>query len=566
VSAWQSARRWVDAFQVPDPADPAARAPIAGAHGVCLILRQSGRLVAVATDASGDELMLRRAAARALGQVLADPAVAALPREMLRDAGGALTMELEVAGRPVPLLAGSESELAEQLDPGFDGVALRRGDDVAMLFPAQMRAANSAGRIERLLPALAPDLGLAALPLADLARRFDVSIYRFTVSTLAQRAPRDPPFPTVRGETLVRDADVSASALVAAAAAIAAHLAESLAPMDESLGLMGTYRPVPDRYDPLIAPPLDQALVAWALARSARAPGIGPDDAARMTAVAREVLAELAVAAGGEEDPLASRAVCATVVIAGLSLPAASGAADPDPFLIEAARRLGAAAVDGGEPVSPNARALAAWALVRLAARGLAAVDASAVRAAIDAAWAAVPPHQHVSLLPWIAWAEADLAAATGAALAHREDLARLRDLLDASRLTGEPAETAGAIRLAEGARMHPTAQTFRAAAFLAWAAREPALTPDEDAPAAVGRSLATARFLMQLSVQPGSAWAYANPRRALGGVRSSLFDWDQPPAVQAMALATIAETLASLEHVQESDEATKRRSDGGEK
>ncbi len=554
VRAWQAARRWVDTFQVPDPGDPAARASIGGAHGVCLVLRQSGRLVAIATDTSvgdGGELMLRRAAARALGQALADPAVAALPREMLHAAGSALTMELEVAGRPLPLVAGSEREVAEQLEPGLDGVAMRRGDTVAMLFPAQMRAGNSAGRVERLLPALAPELGLEVLPLPDLGRRFDVSIYRFPVTTLVQSSPRGAPFPTGRGEILVTDALVTPQSLARAAIDLAAHLGASMAPMDESLGLMGTYRPTADRYEPLIAPPFDQALAAWSLAHCARVPGIEAAARGRMIALAREILTELDVVAAAEDDPLADRGTCAAIVLAGLGLPGYVDGAEPPRIYGEAARRVAAGVADGGETLSPNGRALVAWALARLAAWGKAGVRLPAVRAALDGAWSSVPPHQQVTLLPWIAWAESDYAADTRGTLEHADDLARLRDLLEESRI-GEagPAELEGGLRLAEGSRLVATAQAFRPAVFLAWSIREPGLTPPPDAPAALGRSLATARFLIQLSVRADSTWAYANPERALGGVRAALFDSDQPVAAQAMALATLSETLLSLDHV----------------
>ncbi len=554
VRAWQTARRWVDAFQVPDPGDAAARAAIGGAHGVCLVLRQSGRLVAIATDSSGangGDLMLRRAAARALGQVLADPAVAALPRDLLDVAARGLTMELEVAGRPLPLVAGSEWELAEQLDPGLDGVAMRRGDTVAMLFPGQMRAGNSAGRVERLLPALAPDLGLAVLPLPDLARRFDVSIYRFPVTTLVQSSPRGAPFPIVRGEILVTDDQVTTQSLARAAVDLAAHLGASMAPMDEALGLMGTYRPAADRHEPLIAPPFDQALAAWALAHCARIPGIDAEARARMSALARDILAELDLVAAAEEDPLADRGAGAAIVLAGLGLPGYADGAEPPRIFSEAVRRLSADVADGAETLSPNGRALVAWALAGLAARGKAGIRLPAVRAAIDGAWSSVPPHQQVTLLPWIAWAEADYAGGPRGPLEHADDLARLRDLLEASRI-GEagPAELAGGLRLAEGNRLLATAQALRPAAFLAWSVRVPGLTPSADAPAALGRSLATARFLLQLSVRADSTWACANPERAMGGVRAALFDSDQPVAAQAMALATLAETLLSLDHV----------------
>ena len=223
VSAYLTVRTWVDDFNLPAPAEAAFT--LGNASGVCVILRRSGRVFGIGVDTTGDDLMLRRAAGRAMGEVLGTPTVAALPPDEIARTGRALTLELEVAGPLVPLLGRTFAEVAEQLDPGLDGVALRRGDRVAMLPPARMRATNTARRVEHLLPPLALDLGLNVLTLPELARRFDVSLYRFRTTHLAQVAPDAAPFSTLRGDDLVTDEQVTRAAIMDLALGIAEHLA-----------------------------------------------------------------------------------------------------------------------------------------------------------------------------------------------------------------------------------------------------------------------------------------------------------------------------------------------------
>ncbi|MHC4611796.1 MAG: hypothetical protein ACYS7M_15770, partial [Planctomycetota bacterium] len=62
TGAYTVLRRWVRDFDAPGLGDPAAQVPLDGASAVCVILRRSGRIVGIGTDARGDALMVRRAA------------------------------------------------------------------------------------------------------------------------------------------------------------------------------------------------------------------------------------------------------------------------------------------------------------------------------------------------------------------------------------------------------------------------------------------------------------------------------------------------------------------------
>ncbi len=558
VSAYLTVRTWVDDFDPPAPAEAAFT--LRNASGVCVILRRGGRVFGTGVDTTGDELMLRRAVGRAIGEVLGSPAVAALPPEEIARAGRAMTLELEVAGPLVPLLGRTFAEIAQQLEPGLDGVALRRGDRVAMLPPARMRATNTTGRIERLLPPLAVELGLNILTLPELARRFDVSLYRFRTTHLAQAAPGDPPFSTLRGDVLVTDDQVTRAAIKDLALGIAEHLAGSMAPVEEPVGLMGTYLPAADRYEPLIAPPPEQALAAWALARYSRVRGLDEEVAARMAGCSGRILDELGRVSQGERDPLTSSVTCATIVQAFLEHGFSREGDEAPPLFLQAAATVrdawkptGFVDVEEGLPVAPHAQALIVSAMSRLLSVDHMGFDAAVVRQAIDAAWDSVPAHRRISLMPWIGWAEADFAAATGQPIAAGP-LREMRDLLDASRL-GMTARADGA-DLAGGFSLDPhrpwlaTSQSLRPAVLLAWMIRQPAITPPDETQAALGRMLQTVRFVMQLAVRDSLVWSCPDPRRALGGIRTATWDWDQPVPAQALGLATATETLLSLDAV----------------
>ena len=566
VQAFASLRRWTDAFAVPGMSDPAAHVPLNGAHGVCVILRRSGRVLGTGTDASGDDLMLRRAAGRAFGEVLGDPVVANLPAAIRAAIGPKLTLELEVAGRPVPLLGRSFREFARQLEPGLDGLAIRRADDWALMFPAQMRAANTAGDVPRQVLPLAVQLGLPAAAPGDLLTRLDVSLYRFRTTHLAQAAPDKRPFSTVRGDVVVARSEVTPRRIAATADAIAQHLLRSFSPLDVAPGLMGTYRPAPDQYEPLIAPPREQALAAYALARYAQAPRVDPRIARQAAGAGHQILLQLQAGAGGEDNPLAEVEACAAIVYAGYEHPQPRQDPVIRPLLVAAAdRAIDSFTADEGfaprDPAggpgrlrSPNRQALIAAALSRLLQRGYRheRLTPQLVRSAIDAAWQAVPEHQQVMLLPWLGWAELDYSETTGEPPVKAARLGEIRRMLDASRigsasLPGAP-DLSGGFVLSRAQGTNPTAQTLRPAAFLATMVRVSHFTPAAEAQPAMDRHLDTIRFLMQLTVRETSAWSLQNPARAVGGVRAAVWDADQPVAAQALGLLTAVETLWSLE------------------
>ncbi len=569
VRAYTTVRGWLDDFRLPPASANDSRVSLKSVRGVCIILRQSGRVVASGTDVSNDAMMLRRAAGRAFGELLGDPLMAAMPEGQQVEIASRLTLELDLAGPMRPLLGRTYEQLADNIVPGLDGLAVRRGNKLVARFPA-LSLATRVGDAAQVAPGLVIDLGLPAMDLAQLIARHGVTFYRFRTIHLAQPEAASLPVELFRGQAIVPERDVSAESLAASADAMARHIIRCRysSPSDQPqarLGMMGEYHENLDAFDPLIASPLDQALLSLALQRYATAPGINPSLAAEALSLSVAILEDLAVVEPAEVDPRQDLLAC------GALLYAAAGIADQlevrpdidalvsdavDRVLSAYSREQGGFVREGanGEPDRPleaHGQALVAGGLARLLRSGAREVDASIIRTALDRAWTA-DPTTLVALLPWCAWAEIDLVQATGDPLANRERLLALRTILNGLRvgsggLEGPADERGGFALTGESGRPFATAQSLRPAAFLATILGEPALTSPGEAMLELGRHLRTIRFLMQLTVREEDAWRFRNPDRTIGGVRVATWEYRQPAAAQALGLLTAAETLISL-------------------
>ncbi|MCP3905844.1 MAG: hypothetical protein GY715_19645 [Planctomycetes bacterium] len=550
VSAYLTLREWVTAFDVPNVDDPASRINIQDASGACVVLRYRGRVLGIGTDNHADDLMIRRAAGRALSRVLGDEAVSNLPDDRRERIGETLTLELECAGRLVPLPGRSFARIAEQIEPGLDGVAMRRDESVRLLFPSQLRARNTVGSIEQVLPSLAVDLELPARELDDLSRRFDCRMYRFRTIHLAQRTPTRRPFESFRGQVLVEPGAVATASIDSMATGLTNHIFNALWMHDEPIGLMGDYHAGNDVYDPLICPPATQALTALALGRYAGVPTLRDSTADRMRSAMSVILRDLGRTTPEEIDPISDPAACAAIVLAVAETPSLRAEAAIDVLYQRAAEHVARRLDDESAPGGHGGAMLVA-AAARMIGAQPEGLDADRVRAALDRAWSSVPEHQRVSLLPWIGWAELDYARATGRPPARVDDLRMLRTVLEASRIgtisRPGPPDLHGGFALTGPRGAHADAQTARPAAFLATMLRQETLTPAAQRDATVAAHLQTMRFLQQLAVDDTMLWATPGPQRAKGGIRAATWSLDQPAAAQALGLLAASETLISL-------------------
>lgn len=586
LSAFATVRKWVDAFEVPKADSLLAHIAIDQSTGVCVIVRRSGRVLGIGADFTGDDLMLRRAAASALGQTLGDSVVASMPEDMRSSIGPKLTLELEIASPLSPLVGHGIGQIASKLEPGLDGMAIRHERSLQMLFPAQLRATNTADDPAGRLLALAMKSGLPVKDLGELSNRADVTVYSFRTVHLVQNGPDQPPFVTFRGDVLVPQESVNNRSIQAMGDALATHIIESIWPAPprdpnnpnppprRPLGLMGDYQPVADQYRPMIASPLEQALGALALLRYTQTPGLEESMRERCQGGAQQILRDLSIVSEGEEDPhndIAASAVfvlCAATDEKVLVDPAIHSFFEDCVFFLKDAfnpETLTFSTVDSEDRrvhFDPHIQSIVVAALCKMLAMKIERVlggeplDAGLIRTALNKTWEATPVHERIAMLPWIAWAEVDYARATGRELAHVDDLRTMRDALMATQVRPNQPDTepdlVGGLSLrvgdpVEGRTALPDSQSARPAAWLGSILGDPRIVPADQVESTVTAQNRLMRFLMQLSVRESFRSVMRNSKAAMGGIRNSLWNSDEPVAAQDLALLAVAETLQAV-------------------
>ncbi len=557
VDGYLAARQWVDTLAPPDPEAPESHLTLPGVRGVSVILRHQGRMVGIGDDwppLAGDERMLRRAVGRAIGRALGDRVISALPPAERDAAGKQLTVELEFAGRPEPLLGRTIAECATRVEPGLDGLAIRRaggGKPVwAVAFPSRLQATNLSGGPERTIVSLLLDVGLPAKDLPELARIEPVGIFKFSSLRLAQTGPDRPPIVRGRGAARVADGDVTSAAIVAHARRVLDRLRESMpqsrnadAP-SAGIGLVGDYHPVSDECKPLVAPPHDQALVAWAAAAVAASDKFPAADRAMAKQFAVAILEDLVILNPNEESPTTATPSLAFALCAVTTLGGPNDLSEDAADLARIAREKLAVGLQSG---SPNDRSLACLAAAMTLGTEQRLAPASDVRRALDIVWDGTPKEQLVAFFPWLILAESAYARATGQAAARGGEARALTQALFLAQagfgdLTSQQ-DLRGGFRLTNGRRGGVTAQSLRPGLGLAAMVAYPGFLTEDALPLHRERLLALVRFAFELTADEELASFYRNPARVLGGMREALWDSDQP--VAANAVGVLVDVLA---------------------
>lgn len=551
LDAFNAVQAFVREWRAPEPA--ALRDP-PGTHGACVTLRLAGKALGSAgvMSSAGDSVALATRAALQEAAARAPVERDALREERIADLASAVTIDLQLAGRPTPLLGETFDEAAAQLSPGLEGVAARAPDGFVPVFPGEQLAANISPA--QAIRAAASEAGLPLRELAELRRDHGAIVYRFPVLHAAQLEPGAGAMFLHRGGRIFPMHEMTAAVLRDTAAGVARSLMSRAWPGEEPRGMLGTYEPWVDRYDPLLASPEEQALAALALFRYAAMAGVDPAESARASRFAWRVLDDLAVIDEGEPGPLERPAAAALLVLAldaaRVRPPGMSPVMDEEHPIASEARRIVTAAFDERQgwttDADPASRAMLAHALAALAMGDdtLRPSAGAAVRALFrDAPLGALP-----ALTPWLGWAELALAqgeAAVPAATALRE----LRDAVwfhqigyaDAG---AEDADLLGGVVFTAARTPLPTWQLARPVALLATMFADPRLTSDDEAMGELVRLMLAMRFIRQLTVDEPLMHMFRDAERSLGGVRGA--PWDQRLRVDAaaMSLLAIVETL----------------------
>ena len=555
AQAWfTAARAWLDAAPAKPAETPendalsALPAPVAGASftAVEVVLRLDGRVVGEAWQRGPGTSAVRTALASALRQAQSDARIAALPEALRAGLGRRLSLELEFAGDPVPLVGERLDLMAARIEPALEGLAIRNGDRWVFALPSSVQAHNQANFLNYLSLTLAREVGLDPAASKDLKLPDGSAAYRLPTRRLAQRSFDATPFESVRGKPIVPLGAVDAAGVQAMALDLARHLrqrwpntealpADAAAAM-RALGPRATYQPSRNEWPEPVSPPADQALAALAMAELSTAAWAPDDERQAARAFAIDTLGSVRAVADGESDPMADPAACGAILLAARTLDRAqSGWADEPTraWLSRVADTLRHWPADRATPAPA------------VAAMAMAALGPEVAPALASAAWNATSAERVVVASPWLLGPGAT--PPSDASQAWRAALIPLVEAQFAARIDGASAEDLDGGWSPGASAPWPNAQSARAVAALATALQRDGTVEAAQRETAMRTLICGLRFLRQLQVDADACHAFRDPARAMGGIRAAGWDSDQPMAASAYALLASVRAIDAM-------------------
>ncbi|MCA9278863.1 MAG: hypothetical protein H6815_11780 [Phycisphaeraceae bacterium] len=488
-----------------------------------------------------------------------------------------LTISMELTDNLVPFAPTEDwiDLVAPMTPPGHDGVAVRVGDRVFAMFPGEMVQTGidpmGAWRT-RLADAIGQRMFKADHQLRspkDLADNEGVSFYRFQTLQLAQLEPEGQPVFLHRLGSVVQSKQFGMSDVPRWASVMAQQMIRRRWPGQEPYGIGGDFLPQFGTFskENPIADPVSAAMAALALRRFSETPGVDRGVAADARMFATDILVSLAEVGPGEIDPASSPISAAAVVIA-LTEPVerSSGASTTlDALLMKMASVVVAAmSTDGAivDDVPHEHHAMIAWAMVRLSRHESGLVTKAQATKAVQGVMLDAGFEQQVAHWPWIGWAAIELAGEDDniiGKLALVETRHRIWEYqLRLADLAQRDVDLAGGIVFIRSSSPIPTWNTARPMALIATMLGDSRLTTILDTDqkmttefaSEMSRLQQSIRFLRQLTADEIVVHRYMLPSRALGGVRSAVWDDTMPLSAQALVLLTACETQRSMNRV----------------
>jgi hypothetical protein len=572
LDAYLLARAWLDADSLPAESSAAARVDLGPTTAVCAILRFDGRLVgageaqlprvgALRSDlgestAAGSEgptadaarLLLRRAVGRAVSKALSEGTIDAVRREMGDKVTARLSLEIELAGTPRPLIGRTIAEACRRLVVGDEGVAVIRDGAIFRAFPSRLLAADVASRPDRTIAGLLIEAGLPVKDLHQYAPEDRVSLARFPTIRLRGTTPTAIPGRVTRAGRVVELQEISGGQVESLVGQLANRLAAQVVPRDPRAAaadvmLLGTLNPTKDVYEPIEASARDAALAVLALGRAANSSQLPQSirdharDRALVLARAQfregdaatvDAAAAYLLAAAVESFDDASLARAAADRARAARAASADGVQDaPSSAVLEVLRALSLLAT---EPTTGPADAEAIVAKVRASVAGL---DVRLIDAALPLALVLTHPRASEETRRDV--------AATLSAIATLSR--RIQIVVSTDEFRDVSPDVDGGLMLPGVSIGIPDTQCLPLAAALAIA--HPLLDPSDEP----DRRAATVRFVRFLAQHVATdPWigGLRNPNAARGLVRASLVGDDCPIGATSAGLLLAEAALAS--------------------
>jgi hypothetical protein len=502
VDVWMRARAIIDGESAATE-DVSAQVPAA----VHLILKFGDRPIAStwAATAAGDTDPVEKATQALLAEAHDDPTLTHTLPSLLTAGLRGTTLEAETAGAFQPILARTLAEATQSLNPATDGIALRVHDHWWVRFPSSLRL-TGAVITQSTLHELAAVAGLTPDSMMELRRSGNATLYRFETIDLVQLPNELLPRTYRRGD--MHDGwECNRAAVLSQLQLVTQHLASHMQLLqgagsgERVTVLRGDLLPFTGRYTPPRATRQDQSLFHYAMARANAALGIE-----------RTHNLSLAPITTASDDAISA----AFQLVMDPKAPA-EARTQVQQLLAAPDRRLAD-------------RSIAAWALAQTDD------DCLLVRAFIEEA-TLLPPTELIKMLPWLGWADLQLAQASS----RPPRLTKLWHVL--------AAKTAASTNN----NAPPTAQFLPVAAFLASITVDDTILPPGervDFQYSLCRSL---ELLDMLIIGEDEARFF--PNHPAGGVRHSLWNERVSIRAQAMAIMVLTEALGAMPDTVQSEE-----------
>jgi len=434
--------------------------------------------------------------------------------------------------------------LAKNIRPGLDGVLLRDKDDIVGVFPVEMMINDT--RPAAAIDILRVDMQMTTEEFNAQLADGRIRVWKFEVVHLVQESHTTPPVVLYRGSRIVPLEWVTQPHSVEFADEVAQHLINRMWPGEEHLGIMGTYLADVDRYDPLTADTVDQALAAFALANYASwRQTTSPKFAGSAIKAAQRILVDLAARESSGSNSSRTPGESALIVIAvdavnNYQLVSADIGMFRQQCMSQLERSFDKKSGRFNSSISISEQSACAYAL--------------GTREAVNAVWQVVSPEDLPSILPWIGWAEQKLAGADGT-IPSATGLLNIRSKLwaiQAGALDPESAapDEAGGFRFHRGES--PDWNTTRPLIFLASMLGDQRFTNGENGSITeeIIHLTQAVRFLRQLSERVEDTYRFPDPDRAMNGTRATLWTDRLPVSASAGSLTALTEFNRSLETV----------------
>jgi hypothetical protein len=515
--------------------------------GACVVLRRNGDLLGYGEAFGDSNSLLADAATTAFAKAKKHPIIRKLPESVRSFAFSSIGIEVGIATKLTPIPTKNLDKAAKQIQRGGDGIATRRGNAWDFRFPSHMRLSPFRRTVNH-LEGMCIKVGAPAAQVIShqLPAQEDITIYKINFVSAYQDAKGETIQTLHRGDELVTETSLQHTGLLPIANLLASYLIEHVWPLEDPIGITGTYLPEVDRLDVVFAPTIAQAMAAEALWGFSKLPNCMQKEDA--VAAYTRIMNDLAIV-NEHESPITGVVEQAFVVLASggellLSEKAAAMVNKCKKEVIAAANKM----VEGAfVPSKVLDRGVLCDAIAMLAKQDQALL--SLAEQTVQITLSTTPKQNRASLVPWVVRASvtvADLGGVIDAiSIQELRDVALSSQVVDDSipdLLGGFSLQTkSGSVVDARGIRMLP---------MLACMLPKEIVTPAVKRSTSLRSMLLTARFTAQLTTTQERANRFVNPTKAIGGVRASVWDATMKPEATAMALIGITEAIQAINHV----------------